>query len=79
MSTVSTYIYCITQVLCKWIHVYVYKSSKARLEGASGIIWSKLSWEKHGLDKTVQHPGPFHLDHVYIRIYSEHAAYGGVY
>ena len=30
------------------------ESQNTRLEGASRIIWSKLSWQKHNLDKTAQ-------------------------
>jgi len=36
-------------------------SQKTRLEGTSRIIWSSLSWQKHGLDKVAQHPVQLNL------------------
>lgn len=30
--------------------------NNSRLEGTSGIIWSKLPWEEHSQDKMAQHP-----------------------
>ena len=34
---------------------HIIASWKTRLEGTSRIIWSNLSWQKHGLDKIAHH------------------------